>query len=166
LGSKTKNKNNVKTIKGLNEYHQYFRSSLIYYINTFSFFISVFLLVIFKFTPIEILIYTLISVFVFYSFSLILISFLVYYDNDSIISIENELKISKWNAFYYLLENNIISSELKKYKKENENLKNDLGIKNLVEKSNINYNSILEKVQNDLEIHNKKMKLLKINELN
>ena len=138
--------------KDSDKLHQYFRSSLIYYINTFSFFFTILFLFIFDFSPVEIIVYTVLSSFLFYSLSIILISFLIKYDNDTFTDTNNDLKIKKWVAFYHLLENHQTNIDIIKFKKINEAEKKEIGLEEILEETDIDSTlNIRIKIQEDMK---------------
>jgi hypothetical protein len=150
----TKNKEN--SLKNNIEKSKAFKSSLIFYINTSMFFISLITLVLLEYTAIDILLNMLFISLTVYSSSIILVSLLIKYDEYHFLECDKEIKLKNYLHFNVMLENQISFLQSNKVKEELDLSKKELDLENFEAQgtSDIQISSFKLKIEEDMHTNN------------
>jgi len=138
-------KNNIEKSKA-------FKSSLIFYINTSMFFISLITLVLLEYNPLDILINMIFISLTVYSSSIILVSLLIKYDEYHFLECDKEIQLKNFLHFNVILENQISFLQSNKVKVELNDSKKELELENFkaADTTDIQISSFKLKIEEDM----------------
>jgi len=151
--------NKTESLKKLSnniEKSKAFKSSLIFYINTSMFFISLSTLVLLEYSATDILLNMVFISLAVYSFSIILVSLLIKYDEYHFLECNKEIQLKNFLHFNLIIENQLSYLESNEVKERVIKEKKELDLENLniTEVTDLHKASFKLKIEEDMHINN------------